>query len=208
MGGWGKGCRTGATGVSFGAHIIAHTNRFDAHTNPQDCRVWMCRRTLAQINEQFRRRRRYRVAVGENRGIITSTMKNLREQKPTVVYSHERLLRWTGIGKTYRYNDGVVKRFCSLSLVRKARFGGPSRLFGHLFARIPKQIGQCASSGPVAGRCVCLLQSFSQTGYAEAVVSVTSLGGWPAPVCATVGLVVSVCRRPFYKLFTLGWSLA
>ena len=39
MVGWGKGCRTGATGVSFGAHIIAHANRFDMHMNPQDCRV-------------------------------------------------------------------------------------------------------------------------------------------------------------------------
>jgi hypothetical protein len=81
---------------------------------------------------------------------------NLREQKPTVVYSHERLLRWTGIGKTYRYNDGVVKRFCSLSLVRKARFGGPSRLSEALFDRIPEQYASVRSVVRwLGGACAC-----------------------------------------------------
>ena len=75
MVGWGKGCRTGATGVSFGAHIIAHANRFDTHTNPQYRDDWMCRRTLAQINEQLPHKQRNGVADGRNRGIITSTRK-------------------------------------------------------------------------------------------------------------------------------------
>ena len=34
------------------------------------------------------------------------------------------LLRWTGIGKTYRYNDDVVQRFCSGWTWKGTRFGG------------------------------------------------------------------------------------
>ena len=40
------------------------------------------------------------------------------------MYGHEGLLRWTGNGKTYRYDDEVVQRSAQDGLAGKTRSGG------------------------------------------------------------------------------------
>ena len=56
------------------------------------------------------------------------------------MYGHERLLRWTGIGKTYRYDDDVVQRSAQVNLQ-----GRPAGLAG-LFAFVNMR-GVCEHAG-------------------------------------------------------------